>query len=212
MGAVTRRGISAAPGARSDSRSAASPSACARSPSLRTVWTAAVPSTRSPTCATSTALEVLDATARRVLPDRPGHVPHRRGRAPPTDPRAVWLLRASYRADDRPALRTMIRDRASWVAHARTVHDEPTADDDPDAGDPTEVASLRGSTPRAVWARRSSSTAPSGGRSSRRAVVPAPRSGSTTSPAPRCSPRSSPGGRRAWTSRRRCGTWSRTTR
>ncbi|MBO3086157.1 GGDEF domain-containing protein [Cellulomonas sp. zg-ZUI188] len=61
----------------------------------------------------------------------------------PVDPRVVWLVRASYRADDRPALRTLIRDRASWVAHARTVHDEPTAPGDPDAGDPVEVETLR---------------------------------------------------------------------
>jgi len=53
------------------------------------------------------------------------------------------MVRASYRADDRPALRALIRDRASWVAHARTVHDDPTVPDDPDAGDPSEVDTLR---------------------------------------------------------------------
>ena len=139
---MTRRGMSAQ-GARSDTRSAAS------TVGVRALALAAHRLDRCRSIdevahvATSTALEVLEATTIafcridqdtcRVVAVEPR----------PTDPRLVWLSRASYRANDRPALRNMIRDRASWVAHARTVHDEPTADADPDAGDPTEVAMLR---------------------------------------------------------------------
>ena len=142
MGDVMRRS-SAAPGARADNRSAAD---------LVGVRALAVAAHRLDRCrsidevarvATTTGLEVLDArhvafcridqdTCRIVVVE-----------PPPADPRAVWMVRASYRADDRPALRALIRDRASWAAHARTVHDEPTVPDDPDAGDPVEVDTLR---------------------------------------------------------------------
>lgn len=60
----------------------------------------------------------------------------------PTDPREVWLARTAFRAEDRPALRALIRDRASWVAHAVDADGRPAAPDDPDAGDPVEVATL----------------------------------------------------------------------
>src|SRR4051794_2149104 len=142
MGGVTRRGV-AAQSARADSRSAAG---------LVGVRALALAAHRLDRCrsidevahvAASTAVEMLEAqrvafcridqdTCRIVVVD-----------PPPVDPREVWMSRASYRAADRPALRGLIRDRASWVAHARTVHDEPTVPEDPDAGDPVEVDSLR---------------------------------------------------------------------
>ncbi|WP_315097069.1 sensor domain-containing diguanylate cyclase, partial [uncultured Cellulomonas sp.] len=142
MGDVTRRGTTA-PGARSDSRSAAD---------VVGVRALALAAHRLDRCrsvdevaqvATASGMQVLGAsrvafcridqdTCRVVLVE-----------PAPTDPRAVWLARASLRAAERPALRALIRDRASWVAHARTVHDEPTVPDDPDAGDPVEVDTLR---------------------------------------------------------------------
>jgi diguanylate cyclase (GGDEF)-like protein len=61
---------------------------------------------------------------------------------PPPDARIRWLSRASYRADDRPALRALIRDRASWVAHAVTADGTPTVPGDADAGDEVEVRML----------------------------------------------------------------------
>src|SRR6187399_854759 len=142
MGDVTRRGT-AAQGARADSRSAAG---------LVGVRALALAAHRLDRCRTvdevahvaaSTAVEVLDA--RRVAFCRIDQDTCRvvAVEPPPTDPRVVWMVRASYRADDRPALRSLIRDRASWVAHARTVHDELTVPDDPDAGDPVEVDTLR---------------------------------------------------------------------
>ena len=213
MGDVTRRG-SAAQGARADSRSAAD---------LVGVRALALAAHRLDRCrsidevahvATIHRPRGARRPARRVLPHRPGHVPRpsSSSRRPPPRARSGWS-RASYRADDRPALRALIRDRASWVAHARTVHDEPTVPDDPDAGDPVEVDTLReldAATALGVAA---------GGQRQRLGPARTPsaaarvrRSGSTTSPAPRCSPRSSPAPSRASTSRRRCVTSSPTTR
>ena len=131
----------------------------------------------------------------------------------PTDPRLVWLSRASYRANDRPALRNMIRDRASWVAHARTVHDEPTADDDPDAGDPIEVATLRevdaASALGSPLDRQRHGLGPDR-RDARPSGHPVP--GRRHRPRRGARARSSPAPSRAWTSRPRCVTWSPTTR
>jgi diguanylate cyclase (GGDEF)-like protein len=142
MGGVTRRGVTTQ-GARADTRSAAG---------VVGVRALALAAHRLERCrsidevaqvATATAVEVLGASrvafcridqdTCRIVTVEPT----------PTDPRAVWMIRASYRADDRPALRRLIRDRSSWVAHARTVHDDPTDPDDPDAGDPVEVATLK---------------------------------------------------------------------
>ncbi|GCE77788.1 GGDEF domain-containing protein [Cellulomonas biazotea] len=61
----------------------------------------------------------------------------------PTDPRIRWRSRASYRADDRPALRQLIRERSSWVAHSVDVAGRPVADGDAGAGDAVEIGSLR---------------------------------------------------------------------
>ncbi|QHT57740.1 GGDEF domain-containing protein [Cellulomonas sp. H30R-01] len=61
----------------------------------------------------------------------------------PADPRIVWRVRASYRADDRPALRRLIRDRVSWVAHAVDVAGRPVTGSDDGAGDAIEVQTLR---------------------------------------------------------------------
>jgi len=61
----------------------------------------------------------------------------------PTEPREVWMARTAFRAEDRPALRALIRDRTSWVAHAVDASGQPTEPDDPDAGDAAEVATLR---------------------------------------------------------------------
>src|SRR6188768_638781 len=104
MGDVTRRS-SAVPGARADNRSAAS------TVGVRALALAAHRLDRCRSIdevahvATSTALEVLEATTIafcridqdtcRVVAVEPR----------PTDPRLVWLSRASYRANDRPALR-----------------------------------------------------------------------------------------------------------
>nr|WP_166772082.1 GGDEF domain-containing protein [Cellulomonas uda] len=62
---------------------------------------------------------------------------------PATDPRQVWRLRGSYRAEDRPALRRLIRERESWIAHAQDVTGAPTQPGDPDAGDPVEIEMLQ---------------------------------------------------------------------
>lgn len=59
------------------------------------------------------------------------------------DSKHLWRARASYRAADRPALRALIRDRASWVAHAVDVSGRPTEPGDPAAGDAVEIQSLR---------------------------------------------------------------------
>jgi diguanylate cyclase (GGDEF)-like protein len=48
------------------------------------------------------------------------------------------LARTAFRAEDRPALRGLIRDRRSWVAHAREDLIEADL-----AGDPVEIAGLR---------------------------------------------------------------------
>lgn len=48
---------------------------------------------------------------------------------------AAALTQSTFRADDRPALRSLIRDRSSWVAHA--------PEDGPDWGDAVECATLR---------------------------------------------------------------------
>jgi diguanylate cyclase (GGDEF)-like protein len=61
----------------------------------------------------------------------------------PTDPKVMWLARTAFRADDRPALRGLIRDRESWVAHAVDANGEPTKPGDENAGDETEIATLR---------------------------------------------------------------------
>ncbi|MGY4644047.1 diguanylate cyclase domain-containing protein [Cellulomonas sp. URHB0016] len=60
----------------------------------------------------------------------------------PPEARIRWLNRTSYRADDRPALRSLIRDRVGWVAHAVTVDGTPTVPGDPEAGDEVEVRML----------------------------------------------------------------------
>lgn len=62
---------------------------------------------------------------------------------PPQNPREVWFAQETYRADERPALRGLIRDRASWLSHAMDVQGEATSPGDADAGDPVEVALLR---------------------------------------------------------------------
>ncbi|MCR6688681.1 sensor domain-containing diguanylate cyclase [Cellulomonas sp.] len=61
----------------------------------------------------------------------------------PTDQRHLWRLRMTYRADERPALRRLIRDRESWLAHAMDITGEPVEAGDEGAGDPIEVATLR---------------------------------------------------------------------
>lgn len=53
------------------------------------------------------------------------------------DEAAAALTQSSFRADDRPALRSLIRERSSWVAHA--------PQDGPDRGDAVECATLRAS-------------------------------------------------------------------
>ncbi|WP_123372203.1 diguanylate cyclase [Cellulomonas sp. PhB150] len=60
----------------------------------------------------------------------------------PTDPRLLWMVRSSYRADDRPALRALISERASWVAHAVDIEGQPVAEGDEEAGDAVEIATL----------------------------------------------------------------------
>ncbi|MBT0993635.1 sensor domain-containing diguanylate cyclase [Cellulomonas sp. DKR-3] len=62
---------------------------------------------------------------------------------PSTDQRHAWRLRTSYRADERPALRRLIRDRESWVAHAQDITGQPIEPGDEGAGDPIEVATLK---------------------------------------------------------------------
>ncbi|GEL96062.1 GGDEF domain-containing protein [Cellulomonas composti] len=59
------------------------------------------------------------------------------------DPRYAEYLATPFRAEDRPALRTLIRDRASWLAHAVDVTGKPVEPGDTDAGDEVEVATLR---------------------------------------------------------------------
>ncbi|WP_034624737.1 GGDEF domain-containing protein [Cellulomonas cellasea] len=54
------------------------------------------------------------------------------------DDRESVLARTAFRAEERPALRGLIRDRRSWVAHVRD-----DVDDVELTGDPVEVASLR---------------------------------------------------------------------
>ena len=61
---------------------------------------------------------------------------------PESDPRHAWRMRTSYRAEDRPALRRLIRERESWVAHAQDVTGRPTSPGDDGAGDAVEVAQL----------------------------------------------------------------------
>ncbi|MBD8058087.1 sensor domain-containing diguanylate cyclase [Cellulomonas sp. JH27-2] len=60
----------------------------------------------------------------------------------PTDPRVLWVVRSSFRAEDRPALGALIRERTSWVAHAVDINGEPVTPDDHEAGDPVEIATL----------------------------------------------------------------------
>ncbi len=55
----------------------------------------------------------------------------------------IERLQRSYRADERPGLRALIRDRESWVAHAFDVEGNPTVPGDPDAGDAVEIGSIR---------------------------------------------------------------------
>ncbi len=93
--------------------------------------------------ATSTGVELLDASSVafcrieqdtcRILLVTPV----------PTDPRRLWHTRASYRAEDRPALRELIRERTSWVAHAVDVNGDPVDAQDPEAGDEVEIETLR---------------------------------------------------------------------
>ncbi|GEA85764.1 GGDEF domain-containing protein [Cellulomonas gelida] len=61
---------------------------------------------------------------------------------PASDPRYGWRLLTTYRAEDRPALRRLIRERESWVAHAQDVTGQPTEPGAEGAGDPVEVAQL----------------------------------------------------------------------
>lgn len=61
---------------------------------------------------------------------------------PASDPRHGWRLLTTYRAEDRPALRRLIRERESWVAHAQDVTGQPTEPGAEGAGDPVEVAQL----------------------------------------------------------------------
>ena len=60
-----------------------------------------------------------------------------------TDARSLWLTRRSLRADERPAMRRLLRHRESWTAHVAHLDGTPATHDDPSLGDPVEVASLR---------------------------------------------------------------------
>jgi len=60
----------------------------------------------------------------------------------PTDPRVLWMVRSSYRADDRPALRALISDRTSWVAHSVDLEGARVQPGDAEAGDAVEIATL----------------------------------------------------------------------
>ncbi|QGQ20633.1 diguanylate cyclase [Cellulomonas sp. JZ18] len=62
---------------------------------------------------------------------------------PPEDPRSLAFVAATYRAEDRPALRGLIRDRASWVAHAFDERGRSVLPGDESAGDRVEVEALR---------------------------------------------------------------------
>ncbi|KSW30011.1 diguanylate cyclase [Cellulomonas sp. B6] len=59
------------------------------------------------------------------------------------DQRRDQALRATYRAEDRPALRALLRNRESWVAHAFDAHGRSVRPGDPAAGDRVEVELLR---------------------------------------------------------------------
>ncbi|GEP70800.1 GGDEF domain-containing protein [Cellulomonas soli] len=60
-----------------------------------------------------------------------------------TDARSLWLTRRSLRADERPAMRRLLRHRESWTAHVAHPDGTPARRDDPSLGDPVEVATLR---------------------------------------------------------------------
>lgn len=59
------------------------------------------------------------------------------------DPRLHQFLSATYRAEDRPALRALLRNRESWVAHAFDAHGRSVRPGDTTAGDRVEVELLR---------------------------------------------------------------------
>ena len=62
---------------------------------------------------------------------------------PSNDPRWHQFLSTTYRADDRPALRALLRNRESWVAHAFDAHGRSVRPGDTSAGDRVEVEMLR---------------------------------------------------------------------
>lgn len=141
MGRVTRRGT--AEGTRRDHRSAAA---------LVGVRGLATAAHRLDHCRTvddvvevvaAVGVEVLGATVVAVCRIEQDTARVLAAEPVPSDPRLRWRSRASYRADDRPALRMLIRERASWVAHAVDVTGRPVTADDPGAGDAVEIASLR---------------------------------------------------------------------
>ena len=62
---------------------------------------------------------------------------------PVNDPRAHAFLAATYRAEDRPALRALLRNRESWIANAFDAHGRSVRPGDTTAGDRIEVELLR---------------------------------------------------------------------
>lgn len=61
----------------------------------------------------------------------------------PTDARSLWLTRRSLRADERPAMRRLLRTRESWTAHVTRPDGTLGEPGDPTLGDAVEVATLR---------------------------------------------------------------------
>lgn len=64
--------------------------------------------------------------------------------------REPWVTRTTTTVDERPALRALLRDRRSWVAHTVDADGTPLAPGDPDGGDPAEVETLRATGSRSV--------------------------------------------------------------
>lgn len=62
---------------------------------------------------------------------------------PVNDPRAHAFLAATYRAEDRPALRALLRNRESWIANAFDAQGRSVRPGDTSAGDRVEVELLR---------------------------------------------------------------------
>lgn len=60
----------------------------------------------------------------------------------PRDPRELDMSRAEFRAEDRPALNSLIRDRLAWVATAYDKDGTLLPPGDPRAGDEVEVETL----------------------------------------------------------------------